>query len=64
MRMGAADALAVAEEAMTGAPAAVRRYALYGAWRTIRNDRFIPKPKKAAVFADLCASVHVEVVGG
>lgn len=64
MRMTPADALALSVRVRVGAPEDVRRQVLYGAWRSIKSDPFIPDEKKAPVFRALCDTVAVEVVGG
>lgn len=64
MRLTPAEGLALQEKVKGGAPADVRRYTLYAAWRSIQADRFIPTRKKPAVFKTVCRTTDVEVVSG
>ena len=62
MRMTPAEGLALAEEVKGGVPAGVRRLILYGCWRRIQNDTYIPTRKKAKVFETVCGEMDDPVV--
>jgi hypothetical protein len=64
MRMDPSDGLALAEKAKGGAPADVRKYVLYSAWRNLQADRFIPTKKKPHIFQAICTNIAVEVIHG
>ncbi len=64
MAMSASDALALTASVKAGAPAAVRRAVLYGAWKQIKALT-LPARKQVAHFRGVVALLgEVEVVRG
>lgn len=64
IRITPAEGLDLQEKAKAGAPADVRRFTLYCAWRSIQADRVIPHKKKVKVFETICRGVDIELVKG
>lgn len=62
MRATPTAGAALAEAALRGAPADVRRYTFYAAWRGIVADRGVPRRRRAPLFRALVEAVEIEVV--
>jgi hypothetical protein len=61
MRTTPADGAHLAEMALCGVPADVRRYTFYAAWRGIVADRTVPRRRRAPLFRALVEAVEIEV---
>lgn len=64
MRMGPADTVALSARLREGMPDDVRTYILYGVWRSIQCDAFIPSREKRKTFLKICQNTSIEVVNG
>ncbi len=61
LKLTPSDALAVRQKAMGGDLSAMKDYVLYGLWRKIQSDRFIPAKKRPKAFRTLLKVFDVQV---
>jgi hypothetical protein len=64
-KLNPSDLLALRERAAGGDLSSMKDYVLYGLWRKIQQDRFIPLKKRSKTFRALLEvfDVHVSVHG-
>lgn len=64
LQFGTPQLDALREAAKAGDAGALRTYVYWCAWQGIRNDAYIPNPKKAEVFRKLADEDLIEVTLG
>lgn len=61
LKLTPSDALALRQRALAGDLSAMKDYVLYGLWRKIQTDRFIPAKKRPKAFRTLLKVFDVQV---
>ncbi len=61
LKLNPSDALALRDRALGGDLSAMKDYVLYGLWRKIQTDRFIPMKKRPKAFRTVLKLFDVQV---
>lgn len=61
LKLNPSDAMALRQRALAGDLSVMKDYVLYGIWRKIQSDRYIPREKRSKAFRTFLKLFDVQV---